>query len=131
MRLPGGRWVALAGAGALALGMLAGVSSPASARTAPAFAPGLAAAATPFNEAEFKSVGTGSELFANLLTSGNTTVAGVRQAFAAQSVNSTGLVNNATNAAKTATFDSESGALIQPSSVTTASSFAQARGSGI
>jgi hypothetical protein len=110
--------------------MLAGVSSPASARSAPAFAPGLAAAATPYNQANFAAVGTGSELHVRGLTSGNTSLLALEQAFAGQSVNSTGLVNNRTPG-KSALFDSETGALIQPSTVTTVSKSAYGRGSGV
>jgi hypothetical protein len=109
--------------------MLAGVPSPASARTAPAFAPGLATAAVPFGSASFGAIGTGSELHLNALNAGPTTLLGLEQAFAAQSVNSTGLSNNRTPG-KSALFDGETGALIQPNTVNSPSK-AYGRGSGI
>lgn len=130
MKLPGVRVIAMAGATALAVGVLAGLAAPASARTAPALSPGLAASGTPFGQAQFAAVGTGSELHLSALTAGNTTLAGLEQAFAAQSVNSTGLSNNKTPG-KSALFDSETGALLQPSAVTTAAKSAYGRGSGI
>jgi hypothetical protein len=115
MKLPGVRVVALAGAAALALGVFAGVAPPAS-----------AAGGTPYSQAQFAALGSGSEVFLRALTSGTTTLADVEQAFAAQSVNSTGLSGNAAGK-----FDADTGALIQPASVTVPTKSAYGAGSGV
>src|SRR6266567_9365767 len=96
MNLPGARMVALVGAAALAIGVFAGVSPPATAATG-----------TPYSQAQFAAIGTGSELHVAALKAGSTTLAGVEQAFAGQSVNSTGLSHN--TGGKSALFDSETG----------------------
>jgi hypothetical protein len=96
--------------------MLAGVSPPASAATG-----------TPFSQAQFSAVGSGSEAFVRALTAGTTTLADVEQAVAAQSVNSTGLSGNTHG--QSALFDSDTHGLIQPKGF--GSKNAYAGGSGI